>query len=61
MRGADTGWFTSTRSSGASNNCVEVRRRSDRVLVRDSKNRSGAVFAFGRGEWGAFLSRLKRG
>ncbi len=34
----DTGWFKSTFSSTASDNCVEVRFAGDGPRVRDSKN-----------------------
>lgn len=56
-----TGWFKSSRSSGGSDNCVEVRFRSGEIGVRDSKERSGPAFAFSAGAWGAFVSSAKRG
>ncbi|MBB4908347.1 DUF397 domain-containing protein [Actinophytocola algeriensis] len=34
----DTGWFKSTFSSTASDNCVEVRLSDSGARVRDSKN-----------------------
>jgi hypothetical protein len=34
----DTGWFKSTRSGGATDNCVEVRITELATHVRDSKN-----------------------
>lgn len=63
MRGdlVDTGWFKSSRSAAASDNCVEVRIAADEVGVRDSKERSGAVFAFALPIWGAFLADAKAG
>ncbi|WP_460402200.1 DUF397 domain-containing protein [Actinophytocola sediminis] len=33
----DTGWFKSSRSSAASDNCVEVRLTEDITKLRDSK------------------------
>ncbi|GAA3362199.1 DUF397 domain-containing protein [Saccharopolyspora gregorii] len=57
----DTGWFKSRHSAAASDNCVEVRFRSDEVGVRDSKEPSGPVFAFSAGAWGAFLADAKTG
>ncbi|MFR9730203.1 DUF397 domain-containing protein [Saccharopolyspora sp. MS10] len=57
----DTGWFKSSRSSGGSDNCVEVRFAAGEVGVRDSKERSGAAFAFPLPAWSAFLSRAKAG
>lgn len=58
-RGADSGWFKSSRSSGASDNCVEVRISAHTVGVRDSKERSGPAFAFSLSTWGAFLAEAK--
>ncbi|GAB2687204.1 hypothetical protein GCM10027271_57680 [Saccharopolyspora gloriosae] len=57
----DTGWFKSSRSAAASDNCVEVRISSHRVGVRDSKERSGPAFAFRLPVWSAFLSEAKAG
>jgi hypothetical protein len=34
----DTGWFKSTRSGGATDNCVEVRITDESAQVRDSKH-----------------------
>jgi hypothetical protein len=34
----DTGWFESTRSAAASDNCVEVRITDTATGMRDSKN-----------------------
>lgn len=34
----DTGWFKSTRSGAATDNCVEVRITEVATRVRDSKN-----------------------
>ncbi|MCA1188227.1 MULTISPECIES: DUF397 domain-containing protein [unclassified Saccharopolyspora] len=58
---ANDGWFTSSRSAAASDNCVEVRFGSDEVGVRDTKERSGPVFAFSAGAWGAFVAGAKAG
>ncbi|MEV4121290.1 DUF397 domain-containing protein [Micromonospora sp. NPDC049645] len=53
LTGAD--WRTSTRSSG-NGNCVEVATVDGQVAVRDSKDRSGPVLAFGATAWHAFVS-----
>ncbi|GGO23966.1 DUF397 domain-containing protein [Micromonospora parathelypteridis] len=47
-------WRTSARSSG-NGNCVEVATTSGQVAVRDSKDRSGPVLAFGPVAWRAFV------
>jgi hypothetical protein len=52
LTGAD--WRTSTRSSG-NGNCVEVATVDGQVAVRDSKDRSGPVLAFGATAWRAFV------
>ena len=52
----ELGWFKSTKSSAG--NCVEVKRDGDRVLMRDSKDRSGPVLAFGLDEFRAFVTGL---
>ncbi|CCH35625.1 DUF397 domain-containing protein [Actinosynnema sp. NPDC047251] len=54
----DTGWFKSSRSSGGSNGCVEV-RITDVVRVRDSKNVDGPRFSFTGSAWRAFVSGLR--
>ncbi|GGM73582.1 hypothetical protein GCM10010106_20180 [Thermopolyspora flexuosa] len=53
-------WRKSVRSTNG--NCVEVALLADgRVGIRDGKNPLGAVLAFSRAEWGAFVSSLKSG
>ncbi|SDR17788.1 MULTISPECIES: DUF397 domain-containing protein [Actinopolyspora] len=42
----DTGWIKSSRSSGGSANCAEVRLTSTGAEVRDSKNPEEAVHTF---------------
>ncbi|WP_243789495.1 DUF397 domain-containing protein [Saccharopolyspora gloriosae] len=55
------GWTKSTRSSGVSDNCIEVRIWGRWIGVRDSKERSGAVFTFAPPAWDAFLADVKAG
>jgi len=45
--------------SGSQANCVEVAAR-DRVLVRDTKNRSGAVLRFTPAAWRRFADQVRR-
>jgi Domain of unknown function (DUF397) len=52
-------WRKSTYSSGNGGNCVEVAAR-DRVLVRDTKDRSGAVLRFTPPAWRRFAGQVKR-
>lgn len=48
-------WRKSTASGGGGGNCVQVAFINDSVLVRDSKNPSGAVLSFSHSGWTAFL------
>lgn len=54
------GWVKSSRSSGGSNACVEVRFGADTVGVRDSKNVPGPALEVRTGAWRAFLASLDR-
>lgn len=58
MRDYDTGWFKSSRSTGASNACVEVRLTGHGVFVRDSKDRASGHIAVPHRAWRAFLRTL---
>uniref|UniRef100_UPI000780F045 DUF397 domain-containing protein n=1 Tax=Herbidospora sakaeratensis TaxID=564415 RepID=UPI000780F045 len=49
----------STYSGAANPNCVEVAFVCDGVLVRDSKDRLGAVLRYTRDEWTAFVAGVK--
>ena len=51
-------WRTSS-FSGSQANCVEV-AAADRVLVRDTKNKSGAVLRFTPAAWRQFAAQVKR-
>ncbi|TDD49875.1 DUF397 domain-containing protein [Saccharopolyspora elongata] len=55
----DTGWFKSSRSAAASDNCVEVRLLAGSVRVRDSKAPEDGVLSFGSAAWRTFLASLK--
>jgi hypothetical protein len=51
-------WRKSTFSSGGGD-CVEIAPDALSVLVRDSRNRSGAVLAMSPSQWSAFLRRIR--
>ena len=54
-----TAWIKATKSNSGGN-CVEVRRHSGSVEVRDSKDRgTGSVLQFTPAEWDAFLDGAK--
>lgn len=55
----ETDWRKSSKSS--SGNCVEIRADGPRVLIRDSKDRSGPILAFDREVFEAFIAELKAG
>jgi hypothetical protein len=50
-----------SRLSGESGGCVEVARSDSSVLVRDSRNRSGAMLQVSPAQWHGFISRIKTG
>lgn len=57
-------WRKSTRSGPWTDNCVEVAFVEDGdivALVRDSKNPTGPVLGYTKGEWQAFLDGAKDG
>jgi len=54
-------WRKSSRSGPWTDNCVEVAFVGDSILVRDSKNPSGAVLVFTPSEWDAFVNGAKDG
>ena len=53
-------WRVSTRS-GNNGACVEARYDSDRVHLRDSKNREGHHLAFTAEGWTQFVAGVKDG
>ncbi|MFB9902891.1 DUF397 domain-containing protein [Allokutzneria oryzae] len=55
MKKRDTGWFKSTYSGGAGNECVECRLTESRAYLRDSKNPNGAVLHTPIEKWNGFL------
>jgi hypothetical protein len=57
----DAQWRKSRRSGPYSDNCVEVAFIDGVIAVRDSKDTSGPVLVFTRGEWDAFVAGAKDG
>lgn len=51
-------WRKSSYSGGNGGECVEV-AASGRVLVRDTKDRAGAVLTFTPDAWRAFAAGIK--
>jgi hypothetical protein len=56
-----TGWRKSSRSGPQGGACVEIAAGGRVILARDSKLPDGAVLAFDRGAWSAFVGEIKRG
>lgn len=50
-------WVVALASGGG--NCVRVAALDGGVLIGDTKNPGGPVQRLGRGEWRAFLDRVK--
>jgi hypothetical protein len=53
-------WRKST-ASAPQTNCVEIACTRSSVLVRDSRNRAGALLACAPAQWSAFLGRVRSG
>jgi hypothetical protein len=54
----DRGWRKSSYS-GNGGQCVEVADDDSRVIVRDSKNRTGAILRFTPDAWVRFAKQVK--
>ena len=57
----DTDWMMSSRSSGNGGSCVEARRQSGSIEVRNSKSPEAGSVLFTLEEWDAFLDGAKKG
>jgi Domain of unknown function (DUF397) len=59
----DVTWRKSSYSGGNGGNCIEVGAHAGarRVLVRDTKDRTGPVLAFNARNWQRFADRVKAG
>ena len=54
-----TTWRKSTFSGGNGSNCVEVGGSGPAVMVRDTKDRAGAVLTVGPDAWRAFAAAIR--
>ena len=52
-------WRTSSYSADNSGNCVEIADHNSRVLVRDTKDRTGPTLRFSADAWCRFAKQLK--
>jgi hypothetical protein len=53
-------WRKASYSASNGGGCVEVADHADRVLVRDTEDRSGPVLRFTPGAWQRFADQVKR-
>ena len=56
----DPRWRKSSYSGNGGSDCVEVAGRGGRVLVRDTKNRTGPLLEITPGAWRKFADQVKR-
>jgi len=54
-----TAWRKSTYSADNNGDCVEVGGGAPVVVVRDTKDRAGAVLAFGADAWARFAAAVR--
>ena len=54
-----TAWRKSSYSADNNGNCVEVGGSGPVVVVRDTKDRAGAVLTFGADAWARFAATVK--
>jgi hypothetical protein len=57
---SELSWRKSSYSGGSGGNCVEVADHDHRVIVRDTKDRTGPVLAFTPDAWRRFADQLKQ-
>jgi Domain of unknown function (DUF397) len=56
-----TRWRKASASANQGGNCVEVASTSNRIGVRDSKDRGGPVLGFTLTAWTNFLTDVREG
>ena len=61
MSGPQDAPFRKSSFSAPDGGCVEVGVAGGRLLVRDTKNREGAVLSFTPQEWDAFVRSVRAG
>jgi Domain of unknown function (DUF397) len=54
-----TAWRKSTYSADNNGDCVEVGGGGPVVVVRDTKDRAGALLAFGADAWARFAATVR--
>jgi Domain of unknown function (DUF397) len=59
MEDTDLKWRTTSYSSNGGGNCVEIADHDSRVLVRDTKDRTGPILRFSAGAWRRLVEQVK--
>jgi hypothetical protein len=59
MTSENTRWRVSSHSGSQGGNCVEVAGSGSRVLVRDTKDRTGPVLAISASAWRRLTDKLR--
>lgn len=52
-------WRKSSYSMGGNGDCIEVSSAAGKVMVRDSKDRSGPLLAYPASTWREFLAEAR--
>jgi hypothetical protein len=61
MEDTDLKWRTASYSSNGGGECVEAADHGDRVLVRDTQDRTGPVLRLSADAWRRFTGQVKSG
>jgi hypothetical protein len=56
-----SGWRKSSYTTSNGGNCIEVAGQESRVLVRDTKDRTGPMLRFAPEAWRRFAERVQAG
>ncbi|MEU0934064.1 DUF397 domain-containing protein [Embleya sp. NPDC005971] len=60
MSTAESAWVKSSYSGTQGDNCVEVAVTEQAIRVRDSKDRTRALFAVRHAEWAPFIHAMRQ-
>ena len=55
----DHSWRKSSYSGNGGGDCIEVGHSHDKIVVRDTKDRTGATLGFSPDVWITFTGRVK--
>lgn len=60
MESSVLNWRKSSHSGGNGGSCIEVADHENRILVRDTTDRTGPVLAVSPAAWRRFAEQVKR-